>query len=76
MANQDDFFDKEICDRCGNELGGRTTSWFNTETICVTCSRWETKIKEARPESSSELEGIGHIPDVDFEVNWGEEVEV
>lgn len=69
-----EFFDQEWCDRCGNELDVRTTSWFNTDTICLNCDNWESRIIEARPESKSELEGIGHIPDVEFEIEWGTEV--
>lgn len=71
----DRFFDIEHCERCHGDLTARTTSWFNRETICLTCSLWEDKIIEKRPESKSELEGIGYIPDVEFEINWGEEPE-
>lgn len=27
-----------VCDRCGREAIGTTLSYFNTETICWTCS--------------------------------------
>lgn len=68
----DDFFDKGRCDRCHGELFGRTTSWFNTDTICIDCSRIEDEIIEARDESRSDLENWGTIPDVDFKYTWGE----
>lgn len=69
------FFEQEHCDRCHGDLAGRTTSWFNTDTICLTCSLWEDKIIEERSESKSQLEAIGHVPDIPFDVNWGEEPE-
>lgn len=71
MSSQE-FFEQEHCDRCYGDLTARTLSWFNQETICGTCSRWEEAIILAQDESKSELEGIGRIPEVDFEVNWGE----
>ena len=71
-----EFFEKDNCDRCHNELTVRTMSWFNTDTICMNCSDWEDKILEARPESKVELENIGHVPEVNFEVNWGEGVDL
>lgn len=71
--NQRDFFDQEFCERCHDELSGRTTSWFTTETICLNCSLWEDRIIDARDESRSELEGVGSVPSVSFEVKWGEQ---
>lgn len=68
-----DFFDQTHCERCHGDLSGRTTSWFTTETICLTCSQWEDKIIDARDESKSNLEGIGYVPEVSFEINWGEQ---
>lgn len=70
-----DFFEQEHCDRCYGKLTTRTTSWFNRDTICLNCSIWEDKIIEERDESKSALEGIGSIPDVPFDVKWGEEQE-
>jgi hypothetical protein len=29
------------CDRCGRQDTASVTSWFNTETICMECSRKE-----------------------------------
>lgn len=75
MVRMDGFFDKEYCERCHGSLEVRTTSWFNEETICLTCSRWEDEIIEERSESKSRLEAIGHVPDTPFDVNWGTEPE-
>lgn len=69
------FFDQEYCDRCHGELVARTMSWFNEETICSECGMWEEKIIDKKDKSKSELEGIGYVPDVEFEVRWGEPVE-
>lgn len=71
----DDFFSQSHCDRCFGDLMVRTASWFNRDTICATCSQWEEKIIEERGESKSELEGIGSVPEVSFEVKWGEETD-
>lgn len=72
---QDDFFEQEYCDRCHGDLSVRTTSWFNRETICANCSRWEDAIISACAECRAALEGIGGVPEgeVDFDVDWGEE---
>lgn len=72
MQGKDDFFGKEYCDRCQSKLDSRTTSWFNTETICLNCSLWEDKIIDAQEKSRRKLEGIGSVPDVDFDIYWGE----
>jgi hypothetical protein len=68
----DDFFNRENCERCHSDLSVRTTSWFSTETICLTCSQWEDRIIEAQSESKRELEAIGFVPSVSFDVQWGE----
>lgn len=40
----DEFFTKRGCDRCGKSLaGGRTMSFFNTDTICMECAEAERK---------------------------------
>lgn len=70
-----DFFEKSHCDRCYGDLTVRTTSWFNRDTICSVCSRWEEKIIDERSESKSELEAVGSVPEVPFDVKWGEEPE-
>lgn len=69
-----DFFEQEKCDRCNNSLKARTTSWFNTETICVSCSMWENVIIDNRKESKAELEGVGAVPEVEIEIRWGYDV--
>lgn len=67
----ENFFDKEACDRCHGDLMVRTTSWFNSDTICATCARWEEAIIKHTDKSKSELEGCGDVPSVEFTVNWG-----
>lgn len=38
----DTFFTQTKCDRCGSSLlDGRTTSMFNTDTICMACAKAE-----------------------------------
>lgn len=59
----DQFFTKEFCDRCGNGLVQRTMSWFNTDTICMTCSGKERKIRSCLPENGRAYEGCGYIPE-------------
>jgi len=77
FCKQDDdgFFSKSICDRCGNELkGGRTMSWFTTECICMGCADKEQAIKNKLTMmgyNTSDYEGCGHVPRV-FDKN-GEE---
>lgn len=73
MSNKE-FFEQENCGRCNNRLTARTTSWFNTETICIACSVWEDVIIDHRQESKSELEAIGTIPEVEIDIRWGEDV--
>lgn len=72
MVN-DDFFEKDHCDRCQGELMVRTTSWFTTETICANCSLWEDAIISDNSQTKSELEACGFIPESSFTVEWGEE---
>lgn len=71
---QDDFFTKENCDRCSGDLTVRTLSWFNQDVICGTCSVWEEAIINEQQKSKNELESIGYIPDVKFEIQWGYDV--
>lgn len=43
----DTFFSQTKCDRCGKELtDGRTMSMFNTECICLECTRKEKQMDE------------------------------
>jgi len=40
----DKFFTQKFCDRCGKPLtGGRIMSMFNTDCICMECSKQERK---------------------------------
>jgi len=67
MPNPDTFFSQTTCDRCPNPLTVRTMSWFNKDTICMTCSDEETKLKKALRDSGvnvQALEGCGHIPEI------------
>lgn len=68
------FFKRENCERCSGDLKVRTTSWFNTDTICGTCSMWEQVIIDKREENKNELEAIGTIPKVDCNIMWGIDV--
>jgi hypothetical protein len=43
---KDKFLTQKECDRCGGDLKIRTMSWFTNETICMTCSSTEKKIKQ------------------------------
>ncbi|MVX64238.1 gamma-glutamylcyclotransferase [Clostridium chromiireducens] len=43
----DKFYIQKTCDRCGGSLeNGRIMSMFNTECICIKCSKKEKKDKE------------------------------
>lgn len=46
----DNFFSKELCDRCGKSLKGnsRIMSMFNTDCICLECKSKETRMPEYR----------------------------
>lgn len=40
----DTFLSQKYCDRCGGSLeGGRIMSMFNTQCICMSCKKAETK---------------------------------
>lgn len=69
----DTFFQQSYCDRCRGDLRVRKMSWFNQETICLNCSKWEDKIIEHLSTPKSELEAVGFVPDVPFQVEWTEE---
>lgn len=62
---EDNFFKKKKCDRCDTELHSRTMSWFTDETICMDCSKVETKIKRKLPDNGKTYEGCGYIPEID-----------
>lgn len=72
--DQNNFFEKENCDRCGGDLKVRTLSWFNTDVICGNCSMWEEVIIDKCGENKSDLESIGHIPSVECNIRWGHTV--
>lgn len=43
----DNFFAKKACDRCGTGLDqGRIMSIFNTDCICIRCSKKENHDKD------------------------------
>lgn len=60
----DKFFSQTNCDRCGNPLPIRTTSWFTDETICMDCRNKEKVIKEALRAKGIDnaMEGCGYVP--------------
>ena len=60
----DDFFTQENCDRCGDNLHIRTTSWFTEETICGNCHNKEQFIKKELREKGIKdaMEGCGYVP--------------
>lgn len=60
------------CARCGGELAVSTVSWFTIDTICMVCSRWEDKIIESHRLSRDQLEAAGAIPQVPFDIEWGQ----
>lgn len=40
----DNFFTQKNCDRCGEDLkSGRVMSMYNTDCLCMTCKKQETK---------------------------------
>lgn len=75
MNKKREFFETDTCDRCYGNLTARTLSHFNHDTICMKCSEWEQKIIDERDEEKHELEDWGSVPEVDFEIHWGEHLE-
>lgn len=69
----EDYFEIEMCERCGADLKIRTVSWFKEEVICGDCSLWEEFIIRQHNKSKSDLEGIGTVPTIDQTVHWGSE---
>ena len=63
---KDKFLTQKECDRCGGDLKIRTMSWFTNETICMTCSSTEKKIKQTLPNNGKDLEGCGYLPKGDL----------
>lgn len=62
----DDFFDKRLCDRCGEKLHTRYLSWFNWDVICNSCYSVEKVIKKEIEKTGLETEGIGIVPILDI----------
>ena len=60
----DCFLTQHNCDRCNAHLSVRIMSWFTDETICMTCSAEERKIKRSLPDYGKSLEGCGYIPEM------------
>ena len=68
----DEFLKKTKCDRCGNPLGTRTMSMFNTDVICQACKDAERKrpdydkaVKadhDAISKGNLNFPGIGYTP--------------
>ena len=60
----DTFLEQTHCERCHKPLIVRIMSWFNKQTICMTCSAEEDKIKKAlRTKGIKDaMEGCGFIP--------------
>ena len=64
----DKFFDAKFCERCGMDLSksARIMSWFTEQTICMECSNKESTIKlKLRESGRNDMEGCGHIPDLE-----------
>ncbi|MDD3585719.1 MAG: hypothetical protein PHQ75_00935 [Thermoguttaceae bacterium] len=56
---RDPFFTQETCDRCHKPLtSGRIMSKFNTDCICMKCSRKEHELPEYRQADQAELDAI------------------
>lgn len=55
-----DFIYKTHCDRCRNQLQGRITSMFNTDTICMDCKRKEEVHPAYEKARKAELEAVNH----------------
>ena len=67
VGMSDRFFTQNNCDRCGGDLQVRIMSWFNNDTLCMTCSDKETKLKAEMREAGmdpSKYEGCGYVPKV------------
>ena len=55
----DKFYTQTFCDRCGGSLkGGRTMSRFNTDCICMECSRKEMDDPEYKAAVEAEIAEI------------------
>ena len=55
----DRFYTQKTCDRCGGSLdGGRTMSRFNTDCICLRCSRAEKERPDYKKAVEAEMAEI------------------
>ena len=55
----DQFFNKDVCDRCQGSLsGGRIMSMFNTQTICMDCKDAETKRPDYCQAQDAEIQAV------------------
>ena len=54
-----DFLSRTTCERCGGSLaGGRTTSMFSSETICMACKEAERRHPDYQKAVDAELAEI------------------
>ena len=49
---------ESTCDRCKRKMTAWTTSWFNTETICLDCSLKEEAHPRFREAQQAEMQAI------------------
>ena len=55
----DKFFTQTQCDRCGGSLeGGRITSMFNVDCICMACHKKERELPEFKQAAEAEIAEI------------------
>jgi len=47
-----------ICDRCNTETGIYTTSYFNTDTICMDCKTKEREHPKFREAEAAEIAAV------------------
>ena len=64
----DKFFTQTNCDRCYGALApARIMSYFNKQTICLTCADQEVQLRKKLNKQGVDtkaLEGCGHIPEL------------
>jgi hypothetical protein len=64
---KDDFFNASYCQRCGQDTGAYTMSWFINIRICMECADVEDTLKEAmrrKGMNPGDYEGCGYIPKI------------
>lgn len=58
---KDPFFTQKTCDRCHKPLNGRRfMSKFNTDCLCMECSRKEHELPEYHEADQAEIEAVKH----------------